>query len=335
MRVETLGKTGFVLLIFGAMLTSCAGVGGGYSGTSGPYEDSMYYPNVAMGRNIAFADTEGTESNPSRVIVRKGDTLYSIARAHDIDVQTLIDLNGLTPPYHLREGQSLDLPVVRSHRVERGETIYSISKAYNVDMASLALMNDIEPPYTISVGQELNLPGTPAGTIDWDVPADRASIDDRAAKGDMVIADPDRYKSQMEAVDEAYNTGPDHGRFLRPVSGRLISTFGKKDGGQQNDGINVGAPEGAPIFATDDGVVTYTGNELGGYGNLILIKHKDGWVSAYAHIQRYRVARGDRIHRGQHIADVGQTGNVTSPQLHFELRNGVNPVNPVHYLSSR
>ncbi|TNE42221.1 MAG: M23 family metallopeptidase [Alphaproteobacteria bacterium] len=334
MRVETLSKTGFLILIFGAMLTSCAGVGGGYSGSSGPYEDSMYYPNVAMGRNIQLADAGAgaDERDQDRVVVRKGDTLYSIARAHNVDVQTLIDLNGLAAPYHLREGQTLRIPVVRSHVVEHGETIYSISKSYNVDMASLALMNNIEPPYTISVGQELRLPGTEAGTVGWDSQmAGAPSLDE----GDMIIADPDRYKAQIGTADEAYNTGPDNGRFLRPVSGRLISTFGKKNGGQQNDGINVAAPEGAPIFAADDGVVTYTGNELRGYGNLILIKHADGWVSAYAHIQRFRVARGDQIRRGQHIADVGQTGNVTSPQLHFELRDGVNPVNPVHYLSTR
>ena len=121
--------------------------------------------------------------------------------------------------------------------------------------------------------------------------------------------------------------------FRWPVKGRVIAGFGPKSGGGQNDGINLAVPEGTPIKAAEDGVVAYAGNELKGYGNLVLIRHANGFVSAYAHASELLVKRGDTIKRGQVIAHAGQTGNVTSPQLHFEIRKGSTPVDPAKYLS--
>ena len=120
--------------------------------------------------------------------------------------------------------------------------------------------------------------------------------------------------------------------FRWPVRGRVIAGFGSKPNGAQNDGINLAVPEGTPIKAADDGVVAYAGNELKGYGNLVLIRHSNGFVSAYAHASELMVKRGDTIKRGQVIAHAGQTGNVTSPQLHFEIRKGSTPVDPTQYL---
>ena len=120
--------------------------------------------------------------------------------------------------------------------------------------------------------------------------------------------------------------------FRWPVRGRLIAGFGSKPDGTQNDGINLAVPEGTPIKAADDGVVAYAGNELKGYGNLVLISHANGFVSAYAHASELMVKRGDSVKRGQVIAHAGQTGNVTSPQLHFEIRKGSTPVDPTQYL---
>ena len=120
--------------------------------------------------------------------------------------------------------------------------------------------------------------------------------------------------------------------FGWPVRGRLIAGFGSKPNGTQNDGINLAVPEGTPIKAADDGVVVYAGNELKGYGNLVLIQHTNGFVTAYAHASELMVKRGDTVKRGQVIAHAGQTGNVTSPQLHFEIRKGSTPVDPTQYL---
>ena len=120
--------------------------------------------------------------------------------------------------------------------------------------------------------------------------------------------------------------------FRWPVRGRIISGFGAKTNGQQNDGINLAVPEGTPVKAAEDGVVAYAGNELKGYGNLVLVRHANGFVSAYANASEILVKRGDNVKRGQTIARAGQTGNVTSPQLHFEIRKGSIPVDPTRYL---
>ena len=117
------------------------------------------------------------------------------------------------------------------------------------------------------------------------------------------------------------------------MHGRVIAAFGAKTNGQQNDGINVAVPEGTPIKAAEDGVVAYAGNELKGYGNLVLVRHANGYVTAYAHASEMMVKRGDTIKRGQMIAKAGQTGNVTSPQLHFEIRKGSTPVDPSQFLN--
>ena len=116
--------------------------------------------------------------------------------------------------------------------------------------------------------------------------------------------------------------------FRWPVRGRVITGFGAKTNGKQNDGINVAVPEGTPVKAAEDGVVAYAGNELKGYGNLVLVRHANGYVTAYAHASELMVKRGDTIKRGQIIAKSGQTGEVTSPQLHFEIRKGSTPVDP-------
>jgi murein DD-endopeptidase MepM/ murein hydrolase activator NlpD len=121
--------------------------------------------------------------------------------------------------------------------------------------------------------------------------------------------------------------------FRWPARGRVIAGFGPSPNGLQNDGINVAVPEGTPIKAADDGVVAYAGNELKGYGNLVLIKHSNGFVTAYAHASEILVKRGDTVKRGEVIAKSGQTGSVTSPQLHFEIRKGSTPVDPSQYLN--
>ena len=120
--------------------------------------------------------------------------------------------------------------------------------------------------------------------------------------------------------------------FRWPVRGRVIAGFGPKPNGLQNDGINLAVPEGTPVKAADDGIVAYAGNELKGYGNLVLVRHSNGFVTAYAHASEIMVKRGDQVRRGQVIAKSGQTGNVSSPQLHFEIRKGSTPVDPTQYL---
>ena len=123
------------------------------------------------------------------------------------------------------------------------------------------------------------------------------------------------------------------GGFRWPVRGRVIAGFGAEPNGQHNDGINLAVPEGTSIKAAEEGTVAYAGSELKGYGNLLLVRHSNGFVTAYAHASELLVKRGDQVKRGQIIARAGQTGSVASPQLHFEIRKGATPVDPMRYLS--
>jgi murein DD-endopeptidase MepM/ murein hydrolase activator NlpD len=116
------------------------------------------------------------------------------------------------------------------------------------------------------------------------------------------------------------------------VQGKVIGAFGSSKDGLKNDGINIAAPSGAPVLAAADGVVAYAGNELRGFGNMILLRHDGGFVTAYAHNASLLVKKGDKVKRGQTIARVGATGAVFGPQLHFEIRKGTQPVDPMTYL---
>ena len=123
--------------------------------------------------------------------------------------------------------------------------------------------------------------------------------------------------------------------FRWPVKGRVIAEFGARPDGGHNDGIDVAVPQGTSVKAAENGVVAYAGNELKGYGNLVLIRHANNWVSAYANNEEILVKRGDKVARGQTIAKAGATGSVSQPQVHFELRKGSRPVDPTKYMSDQ
>ena len=133
-----------------------------------------------------------------------------------------------------------------------------------------------------------------------------------------------------DADDYSSNT-----RFTWPLSGRVLSDYGSASSGERNDGINIAAYSGEPIRAAADGTVTYAGDDLKSYGNLALIRHDGNYVTAYAHAERFVVSRGDHVARGQVIGYAGRTGDVRSPQLHFEIRQGVRPINPRPLLGSQ
>jgi murein DD-endopeptidase MepM/ murein hydrolase activator NlpD len=124
-------------------------------------------------------------------------------------------------------------------------------------------------------------------------------------------------------------------RFAWPLRGEIISDFGPQDGGLHNDGINIAARRGTPVSAAANGVVAYVGNELRGFGNLVLLKHTDGWITAYAHLDTILVQRGAQVRRGDRIGRVGSSGSVSRPQLHFETRRGSDAVNPRNVLTAQ
>jgi murein DD-endopeptidase MepM/ murein hydrolase activator NlpD len=266
------------------------------------------------------------------VTVAPGDTVYGIARRFGVPIRTIIEANHLSPPYILRVGQRLALAEPRYHVVKRGETLYAISRLYEVDLTSLARLNRIGPPYALPLGERLLLPGTVAGARRM---ARTGSAQPRAAPA-PAAAPAAAPGPAVIASNKVPLPPPRAGKnFAWPVNGKLISTFGAKGGGLHNDGVNIAAPRGTPVRAAENGVVAYAGNELKGFGNLLLVRHQGGWTTAYAHNDVLQVRRGDTVKRGQVIARLGSTGHVSVPQLHFEIRKGAKAVDPLRYLGRR
>ena len=273
--------------------------------------------------------------------VQPGDTVYGISRRLSVPLRGVIDTNGLKPPYILSVGRNLRIANPRRHVVRPGDTVYGIARTYGVEMSELVRFNRIEAPYTIAPGRVLILPvGRARPPL---APASVATAKTRIATSRAQSARPAPPKIAKTSTASkpkpakrvaAIPKPPPRagGKFLWPTRGKLITAYGPKKGGLYNDGINIAAPRGAPVRAADNGVVVYRGNELRGFGNLILVKHAGGWVTAYAHNGTFLVRRGERVKRGQVIAKVGSTGNVTRPQLHFEIRKGTRAVNPTRFL---
>lgn len=293
-------------------------------------------------------------STPGVATVQTGDTLFEVSRRHNVPIRAIIAANNLTPPYTLTPGRQLILPQQSYHRVAAGDTVATIARTYGVSTHDLLRSNGIEPPFLIYIGQPLMIPvPTPAGpqpamttaatppsfppppttTVQRpgadSLPGQGSRPPDVAAQPEILAAIP----PPSAALEPAIGAAP--GSFIWPVQGKVLSGFGPKPGGLVNDGINIAAPSGAAVRASQDGTIAYAGNELRGYGNLLLVRHDNGWVTAYAHNSDLLAAKGDRVKRGQVIARVGRSGNVTEPQLHFEMRQGTRTVDPTRYLSGQ
>ncbi|MBV8926180.1 MAG: LysM peptidoglycan-binding domain-containing M23 family metallopeptidase [Bradyrhizobium sp.] len=235
------------------------------------------------------------------------------------------------------------------HIVNPGETLASIARQNHVSVAELAKANNIDASAKLKLGARLAVPtksaaAAPAAPVAVvgaaPTVAAAAAANSKVASATpqqsahLAQANPPPEESPAETpvvkASEATGALP---TFRWPVRGKVITGYGAKTNGKSNDGINLAVPEGTPVKAAEDGVVAYSGNELKGYGNLILVRHSNGYVTAYAHASELLVKRGDTIKRGQVIAKSGQSGEVGSPQLHFEIRKGSQPVDPLQFLS--
>ncbi|NWG47216.1 MAG: M23 family metallopeptidase [Alphaproteobacteria bacterium] len=288
-------------------------------------------------------EAQGAKTRPQEIRVDRGDTLYSIARAHEVDVAVLARANGIAPPYTIFAGQRLRLPAPPTHRVTKGETLDRIARDYLIDREELAALNGKRYPFHVRAGETLRLPPDAARSTALanaaPPPAGKTKVAAATPKPKPApAAKTDRSKREAPVTRTAYSHGKStaKGRALAwPAEGRILSTFGAKSGGLYNDGINIALAEGTPIRAAEDGVVVYQGAELKAFGNLVLVEHEGGVITAYAHNARARVRKGERVTRGQIIAHAGRTGSVSEPQLHFEVRDGTRPKNPLDYLEAR
>ncbi|MEM7739579.1 MAG: peptidoglycan DD-metalloendopeptidase family protein [Pseudomonadota bacterium] len=285
--------------------------------------------------------------------VQAGETVYAIGRIYSVSPAAVISKNQLTAPYSLTIGQGIIIPMggtsqvaaeqarfgevavpavptprtalppsrnfgaSTTYPVQPGDTLYSISRRSGVTVQDLAAANGLVAPYTLSVGQRITIPGN-AANGGFAAPT-TTTTEQRTLEAKMI---------EETVLPPTPADIDSRSRFAWPLRGSVMTGFGDQSDGVRSDGINIAAPLGSPVRATADGEVVYRGSELDGYGNLLLIRHDGGWVSAYAHTDAILVRKGDFVRQGQVVAKVGRSGSVSSPQLHFQLRKNLQPQDP-------
>ena len=307
------------------------------------------------------------------VEVQPGESLYSIAQRHGVAVAAIRDANDLTSD-SVRPGQRLMLPADADDRapfaaapskapraedrmakysppaspqpaaeappgwegrytMKNGDSLYGIALQHRVSLEELKRANGITDPTKDWAGRVLHVPAQQQTPAVAQPPQQQNSVPRVVQVPPRVInAAPEPAKSTPAVAQPLADGGAT--KFRWPVKGRVLAGFGKRPDGSHNDGVNLAVPQGTEITAAEAGKVAYAGNELKGYGNLVLIRHSNGWVSAYAHADQILVRPNDEVRRGQVIARAGKTGAVDQPQVHFELRQGSRPVDPVPHLAN-
>ncbi|MFZ5731839.1 MAG: peptidoglycan DD-metalloendopeptidase family protein [Pseudomonadota bacterium] len=341
------------------------GVSGGGRGLSSYTPPSAPIESTGTVAPRSVAAVKPSQVAGTTIIVGTSDTLEGLSKRYNVSSAAILQANGYRGPRALQPGQQLIIPratapapaapaaiaaapassASSTHVVNRGETLMSLSRRYNVPLSQLAKANNLTTTSQLAIGSKVVVPGgKPAPAIAVAQPAaeqkpaqvvaqapqTKPAMPEPQQKARLASATPDVPESAPAKATETTSALP---AFRWPARGRVIAGYGAKTNGKQNDGINVAVPEGTPVKAAEDGVVAYSGNELKDYGNLVLVRHANGYVTAYAHASELMVKRGDTIKRGQIIAKSGQTGGVSSPQLHFEIRKGSSPVDPMQFLN--
>ncbi|QDO98837.1 peptidoglycan DD-metalloendopeptidase family protein [Ferrovibrio terrae] len=269
--------------------------------------------------------------------VQRGETLYSISRSTGVDLYSLAQANDLPQPYSISIGQQLKVPSSTGYAVASAPAPESPSapqepapRGYQADTLPVTPGATVAAPVqSDEAPNSAGLPPIPQQAApDTPAPAPAPAPAPQVASAPPSSAGPTADPKQDTVLP------PRSGRtFSWPVRGRVLAGFGPTPDGLHNDGINIAARAGAPVIAAENGVVVYAGSELKGFGNLLLIRHADGWMTAYAHLDKQLVKKGQKVTKGQAIGTVGSTGGVSQPQLHFEIRRGTQAVDPAKFLS--
>ncbi|MEM1131318.1 MAG: LysM peptidoglycan-binding domain-containing M23 family metallopeptidase [Pseudomonadota bacterium] len=281
-------------------------------------------------------------------VVQSGDTLRGIGNKTGAGSEALALANGLEAPFTIYPGQRLTVPSGLFHVVSSGETGIAIARAYGVRWSDIVARNNLEEPFILRIGQRLQLPGGATIAAPADQPSEqRDTLEQRAAAFsldiDDIVTGGQPATGQSTTIASAAPSTPKpvvapkgfNGQFRWPANGKVIERFGAQGGGKVNDGIAIAMAQGTPFKAAATGVVAYTGDDVPTLGNLILIDHGSGWVTAYGNASQISVQRGDTVQVGQVLGRAGQTGLATQPQLHFEVRRDRKPVDPLGKLGAR
>ena len=273
---------------------------------------------------------------PGEVVkVQGNENIYAFARAHNVSMRDLIVLNDIHAPFTIHPGERLTLPV--GHR-DGTPSVFNPEGLGPAPITSVeeetllppepALQNSDDHKAVAGVASVTAAPlpeEPPVSSAPPPPPTEKPQTLPPAPVKEVVVTPPPAPGSVSPPPQEEIDVSVS---FSWPVQGPILSSFGPKGQGLSNDGINIGAPKGSPVTAAANGIVAYAGNEMKGFGNLVLIRHEGGWVTAYAHLDRIMVTKDATMAKGDMIGTVGATGNVSSPQLHFETRFKGKPVDP-------
>ncbi len=284
--------------------------------------------HARAGTSLVEIDRAGN----ARHVVMPGESVYRLAKKYGVTPSAIVNANGLKRPYRLYAGQVVAIPVpvdapmarpvqvaqagtsappMVAPPVPRSPTDSGGGSSARVGEVAVASLEPLARP-AAAPAAPMSAPAAPSPMPAW-----------RPA--------PVSAAAQREA-SEARPPSLSGDGFLWPVKGQVVSRFGEKPNGQRNDGINIAAPAGTAVRAAENGIVVYAGNQIAGFGNMLILRHAGGFITTYAHNERLDVTVGDKVRRGQVIAEVGSTGTVSTAQLHFELRKGTEPLNPLGHL---
>ena len=247
------------------------------------------------------------------ITVYEGDSLYSISKREGVSIKSIIKANKLDPPFTLYKGDRLIIAKPKVHIVKKGHTLYDIANCYEVSISDLMKINQLKNNDKIYLGDKLFIP----------------LYDNTNQTNCNNITKVAITKEVNKTTEKKKNNNYS---YMWPVKGKIISKFGLLAKGLRNDGINISADIGNPVLAIESGKIVYAGNEIQAFGNLILIKHYNDKTSAYAHLDKINVKKGESVNKGQIIALVGNSGKVSIPQLHFEIRDKDGPLDPLKFL---
>lgn len=302
--------------------------------------------NIYIGQRLKVYDNkvkkQQSEIEYKTVTIQRGDNLLRIALNNNSTLREIATINNIKPPYKVYVGQKIKVPVKNSgevkestntkkvnkeyYKVQKGDNLYSISRDTGISVGNLISYNNLNKPYNIYVGQKLYLKNRKNNITNV--------VQKQSQKTEQVVKLKKAEQPKVQAISNNQTPAIQQSSalFSWPVRGEIIKKFGKQANGDYSDAMHIKAALGTPILSAGDGEVAYAGNELKGYGNIIIVKHNNGWLSIYGYCDTIKVKVKDKVSKGQTIGTVGQTGDINEPQLYFSVRKGRVVMDPMKYL---